>query len=73
MRSGRRPLMKTIEIPTDDPVKMVRAIREKRYEETKNMTREERAEYSRKKLDEFEENRKRVNLADYDFSWLWAK
>ena len=65
--------MKTIEIPTDDPVKMVRAIREKRYEETKNMTREERAEYSRKKLDEFEENRKRVNLADYDFSWLWAK
>ena len=65
--------MKTIEIPTDDPVKMMRAIREKRYEETKNMTREERAEYSRKKLDEFEEIRKRVNPADYDFSWLRAK
>ena len=65
--------MKTIEIPADDPVKMVRAIREKRYEETKNMTREERAEYSRKKLDEFEKIRKRVNPADYDFSWLRAK
>ena len=65
--------MKTIEIPTGDPVKMVRAIREKRYEETKNMTREERAEYSRKKLDEFEETRKRVNPADYDLSWLRAK
>ncbi len=62
--------MSTIEIPTDDPVKMVRAIRDKRYEETKNMTPEEKNEYHRKKLEEFEEFRKRVNPNDYDFPFL---
>ena len=30
--------MKTIDIPTDDPLKMIWAVREKIYEETKDMT-----------------------------------
>ncbi len=59
--------MQTIEIPTDDPVKMVRAIRDKRYEETKNMTRDERMEYRREKLEAFEAFRKRVRASDTNF------
>ncbi len=46
--------MQTIEIPTNDPVKMVRAIREKHYQETKDMTPEERREYRRKKAESFD-------------------
>jgi hypothetical protein len=41
--------MQVIEIPTNDPVKMFRAIRNKLYEDTKNMTWEERDEYNRQK------------------------
>ena len=58
--------MKTIEIPTDDPLKMVWAIREKIYEETKGMTPEEESEYSRKKVEEFQQLTKEVNPDDYD-------
>ncbi|MDR3108207.1 MAG: hypothetical protein LBU65_00770 [Planctomycetaceae bacterium] len=43
--------MFVIEIPTNDPVKMFRAIRNKLYEDTKNMTWEERDEYNRQKED----------------------
>ena len=43
--------MKTIEIPTDDGVAMVRAIRDKMYEETKHMTPEEKWEYDSKQLE----------------------
>jgi len=39
--------MKTIDIPTDDPLKMIWAVREKIYEETKNMTDEEWSAYLR--------------------------
>ena len=65
--------MKTTEIQIDDAVKMVRAIRDKHFEETKNMTREERLEYRRKKVEEFNELRKQVNPDDYDFSFLAKK
>ncbi len=65
--------MKTIEIPTDDPVKMVRAIRDKHYEETKNMTREERDAYYQKKVMSFENRKKQVDPADYDFPFLSKK
>jgi len=37
--------MKTIDIPTDDPLKMIWAVREKIYEETKDMTDEEWGAY----------------------------
>lgn len=61
------------EIPTDEPMEMIRAIREKRYEETKHMTRKERSAYSQKKLDEAEEIRKKINPDDYDFPFLHKK
>ncbi|MGL6227076.1 MAG: hypothetical protein ACRC10_10695 [Thermoguttaceae bacterium] len=45
--------MLTIEIPTDDPLKMVWAIRQKQYDETKQMTNEEQREYTRQKCEAF--------------------
>lgn len=46
--------MKTIELPTDDPLVMVRAIREKIYEETKDMNCEDFEKYLRESSDWFE-------------------
>ena len=40
--------MKSIEIPTNNPLEMIWAVREKIYEETKDMTNEEWSEYLRK-------------------------
>lgn len=37
--------MKTIDIPTDDPLKMIWAVREKIHDETKNMTDEQWSDY----------------------------
>ncbi|GHT41891.1 hypothetical protein FACS189443_4240 [Planctomycetales bacterium] len=37
-----------------DTVEMIRAIRDKHYEETKNMTWDERCEYNRKKVESFD-------------------
>ncbi|MDR1963117.1 MAG: hypothetical protein LBQ50_05015 [Planctomycetaceae bacterium] len=65
-------MQKTTDLPTDS-VEMVRAIRDRCYEETKNMSPEERMAYRRKKLEEFEEIRKQINPADYDFSFLASK
>ena len=65
--------MSTIEIPTDDAVAMVRAIRDKMYEETKNMTPEEKQEYGRKRLESVRQKMAEVNPADYDLSWLTSK
>lgn len=45
--------MPKYDIHSDDPLEMVWAIREKHYEETKNMTPEEKAEYYRRKADRF--------------------
>ena len=60
------------ELP-DDAVEMVRAIRNRHYEETKHMTREEKRAYEQKKVDNFKKLMKEVNPADYDFSWLSRK
>jgi len=62
--------MKTIEIPTDDSVETFRSIREKIYEETKDMTLEEVMDYERKQLAEFHRLITEVNPADYDLSFL---
>lgn len=56
--------MKTIEIPTDDPLKMIRAIRDKHYEETKHMTLEERDEYIQEKADAFYRRMEQTPLPD---------
>ncbi len=65
--------MQTIEIPTGDAVEMVRAIRNKHYEETKNMSPAERDEYYQKKVESFERRMQQVNPTDYDFSFLTQK
>ncbi len=65
--------MKTIEISTDDPVRMIRAIRDRHYEETKNMTHDERWEYDRKKIESFDKRMRQVDPADYDFPFLAKK
>jgi hypothetical protein len=44
--------MSTIEIPTDDSVKMVRAIRQRHYEETRYMTADEKTKHDRQKVEE---------------------
>lgn len=46
--------MKTIDIPTDDPLKMIWAVREKIYDETKEMSTEQWNDYVQKGVDEFE-------------------
>ena len=64
------------ELP-DDAVEMVRAIRNRHYEETKHMTREELREHNRTRYAEAKERmaslKKEVNPNDYDFSWLCRK
>jgi len=62
--------MTTIDIPTDDGVAMIRAIRDRFYEETKNMTPEEKREYERKQLADARQRMKEINPADFDLSFL---
>ena len=62
--------MVTIEITTGDAVEMVRAIRDKNYEEMKYMTTDEKMECRKKKSDAFLRLMKEVNPNDYDFSFL---
>ena len=47
-------------IDSDNPLEMIWAIREKIYEETKDMTREERSNYLREATDWFESEMKRI-------------
>ena len=56
-----------------DAVAMVREIRNRHYEETKHMTREEKRAHDQQKVDNFKKLMKEVNPADYDFSWLHKK
>jgi Na+/H+-translocating membrane pyrophosphatase len=56
-----------------DAVEMVREIRNRNYEATKHMTREEKRDYMQKKVDSMKKRMKEVNLDDYDFSWLRRK
>ncbi|GHT18992.1 hypothetical protein FACS1894189_7460 [Planctomycetales bacterium] len=46
--------MQATETPPIDAVEMIRAIRDKHYEETKNMTWDEIWEYNRKKVESFD-------------------
>lgn len=46
--------MKTIDIPTDDPLRMIWAVREKIYEDTKDMSTDQWNDYVQKGVDEFE-------------------
>ena len=60
------------ELP-NDAVEMIREIRNRKYEETKHMTREEKWAYEQKGVDRMKKLMREVNPADYDFSWLHRK
>ena len=65
--------MSLIEIPVDDSVAMVRAIRDKHYEETKHMTYDEKMAYYEKKAEAFQRRMDQVE-PDYDrFPFLAKK
>ena len=65
--------MSTIEIPTEDAVAMVRAIRDRHYEATKNMTADEKWEYDCQRLERARRTMAEVNPDDYDLSWLTSE
>ncbi len=52
--------MKTIEIPTDNPLEMIWAVRAKIYEETKDMSKEEYGEYLRQHSEAFNKKLEKV-------------
>lgn len=57
----------------DEAMKFLWEIRERNYEETKNMTPEEESEYTRKKVESFHRRLKEINPGDYDFPFLRKK
>jgi len=59
-----------IEIPTQGSVAMVRAIRDRHYEKTKDMTADEKWEYDCQRLEKARRRLAEVNPDDYDLSWL---
>ena len=56
--------------PTKDAVEQVRAIRDRHYEETKHMTREERLAHVRKEYEEAEKAFGNVKTSKSYASWL---
>jgi len=53
-----------------DAVERVRAIRDRVYEETKDMTFEEQLAYHKKEYEEAKKYMANVDSSKYDFSWL---
>jgi len=65
--------MPEYDINSDNPLEMVWAIREKIYEEIKDMTKEERLAHLTRQSDEARRMMKEINPDDYDLSFLRAK
>jgi len=65
--------MPEYDINSDNPLEMVWAIREKIYEETKHMTREEQMAHLTQQADEARRRMKEINPDDYDLSFLRRK
>ena len=65
--------MPEYDINSPNPVEMVRAIREKIYEETKDMTIEERMEYTERHAAECRRKMQEINPDDYDLPFLRKK
>ena len=61
------------DINSKDPLEMVWAIREKIYEETKDMTYEERMEYTERCAAECRRKMQEINPDDYDLPFLRKK
>jgi len=57
------------DLPTD-AVEMVRAIRDRHYEETKHMTRDEKREHDQKRYEAAKKSMASIDPSKYDFSWL---
>jgi len=57
----------------NDAVEMIQEICNRKYEERKHMTREEKWAYEQKGVDRMKQLMKEVNPDDYDFSWLRGK
>ena len=60
------------DLPTD-AVEMVRAIRDRYYEATKQMTREERRAYDQKEYEEAKKYMASIDPSQYVFPWLPKK
>jgi len=60
-------------INSDNPLEVVRAIREKIYEKTKDMTVEERMEHTRQQAAECRRQMQEINPDDFDLSFLRKK
>ena len=65
--------MPEYDINSDNPLEMVWAIREKIYEETKHMTREEQMAHLIRQADEAQRMMEEINPDDYDLSFLHRK
>ena len=65
--------MPEYDINSDNPLEMIRAIREKIYEETKDMTQEERMAHTNRQADEFRRTLEEINPDDCDLSFLRRK
>ena len=61
------------DINSDNPLEMIRAIREKIYEEIKDMTAEERMAHMNRQADEFRRSLEETNPDNYDLSFLHRK
>ena len=65
--------MPEYDIHSDNPVEMVWAIREKIFEQIKDMTQEERMAYTRQQAGEARRMMQDINPDDYDLSFLHRK
>jgi len=65
--------MPEYDINSDNPLEMVWAIREKIYEEIKDMTKEERLAHLTRQADKARRMMKEINPDDYDLSFLHRK
>jgi len=65
--------MPEYDINSRDPLEMVRAIREKIYEETKHMTIDELMEYTERDAAECRRMMKNINPDDYDLPFRRKK
>lgn len=62
--------MSEYDIHSDDPMEMIRAVREKIYEETKEMTNEEFGAVLREASESYRLKAASIRLEDFDFPFL---
>lgn len=65
--------MTTVKTPTETTMDFIQREREKFYEDTKGMTKDEVMAYIRSGAERFQQKMKEVKIEDYDFSFLEKK